>query len=59
MYARLPFDRPTTIRDLGVRLFSRIKDEQEQALIRIFLAQPADSDDAGVCTEPKAPGSPS
>jgi hypothetical protein len=39
MYERLPFDRPETIRALGERLFSRIKDEQEQALLRSFFAQ--------------------
>jgi hypothetical protein len=39
MYARLPFDRPQTIRSLGDKMFTRIKDEQEQALLRSFLAQ--------------------
>jgi hypothetical protein len=43
MYARLPFDRPQTIRSLGTKLFSRIKNKDEQALIRAFLAQPTDS----------------
>ena len=38
MYARLPFDRPETIVKLGERLFTRIKDEQERATIRKFLA---------------------
>ena len=36
----LPFDKPETIRDLGERLFTRIKAENEQAVIRAFLAQP-------------------
>jgi hypothetical protein len=40
MYERLPFDKPETIRELGERLFSRIKAENEQAVIRAFLAQP-------------------
>jgi len=40
MYDRLPFDRVATIRDLGTKLFTRIKAEDEQALIRRFLAQP-------------------
>jgi hypothetical protein len=40
MYHRLPFDKPETIRDLGERLFTRIKAENEQAVIRAFLAQP-------------------
>jgi hypothetical protein len=39
MYERLPFDRPETIRKLGTKLFSRIKDEHEQQLIREFLSQ--------------------
>jgi hypothetical protein len=38
-YARLPFDRPETIKSLGTKLFTRIKDEKEQRLIREFLAQ--------------------
>lgn len=54
MYARLPFDRPGTIRDLGTRLFTRIKDEQEQALIRLFLTQPGSAEDGNVCREPPA-----
>jgi len=41
MYARLPFDRPETIRTLGEKLFTRIRDEKEQALLRAFLAQEA------------------
>lgn len=39
MYERLPFDRAATIQTLGERLFTRIKAEDEQALIRRFLAQ--------------------
>ena len=39
MYERLPFDRPATIKALGTKLFSRIKEEKEQRLIREFLAQ--------------------
>ena len=39
MHDRLPFDRAQTIHDLGEKLFTRIKDEQEQTLIRSFLAQ--------------------
>ncbi|HEV8580150.1 MAG TPA: hypothetical protein VGX68_13850 [Thermoanaerobaculia bacterium] len=41
MYERLPFDRPETIQRLGDKLFTRIKDTQEQALLRSFLAQKA------------------
>ena len=41
MYERLPFDRPETIRKLGTKLFTRIKDEKEQQLIRDFLTQQA------------------
>lgn len=39
MYERLPFDRPETIKKLGTKLFTRIKDESEQRLIREFLSQ--------------------
>ncbi len=39
MYERLPFDRPETIRQLGQKLSTRIKDESSQATIRAFLAQ--------------------
>jgi hypothetical protein len=39
MYERLPFDRPETIKSLGTKLFTRIKAEDEQAVIRRFLAQ--------------------
>ncbi|MBV9927604.1 MAG: hypothetical protein JOZ96_21480 [Acidobacteria bacterium] len=42
MYARLPFDRPETIEKLGTKLFTRIRDEKEQRLIRDFLAQQAE-----------------
>jgi len=39
MYQRLPFDRQETIKALGTKLFTRIKDEKERSLIREFLAQ--------------------
>jgi len=39
MYDRLPFDRAETIQHLGTRLFTRIKAENEQAVIRRFLSQ--------------------
>lgn len=39
MYDRLPFDRAETIQQLGTRLFSRIKAENDQAVIRRFLSQ--------------------
>jgi hypothetical protein len=39
VYAQLPFDNPKTIRHLGAKLFSRIQDEKEQAIIRAFLAR--------------------
>lgn len=43
MYKTLPFDRPETIRTLGEKMFTRIKDERERAVLRAFLAQkPAD-----------------
>ena len=37
MYDRLPFDKPETIRKLGVKLFTRIKQEDERRLIEEFL----------------------
>lgn len=42
MYERLPFDRPETIEKLNTKLFTRIKDEKEQRLLREFLAQQAE-----------------
>ena len=39
VYAKMPFDRPETIKTLGTKLFTRIKDENERQLIRDFLAQ--------------------
>jgi len=39
MYQSLPFDRPETIKTLGTKLFTRIKDEDNRRLIREFLAQ--------------------
>ena len=41
MYKRMPFDQPRTIRTLGEKMFTRIKDPKEQALLREFLAQVA------------------
>jgi hypothetical protein len=38
MYAKLPFDDPATVRQLGEKLFTRIKDPKEQELFRTFLA---------------------
>jgi hypothetical protein len=39
MYDRLPFDKPDTIRKLGTRLFTRIKEENDRRLIEDFLTQ--------------------
>ena len=39
MYDRLPFDKPETIRKLGTRVFTRIKDENHRRLIEDFLTQ--------------------
>jgi hypothetical protein len=39
MYERLPFDKPETIRKLGTRLFTRIKDENDRKLIDEFIRQ--------------------
>jgi hypothetical protein len=38
MYDKLPFDKPETVVTLGEKLFTRIKDEKERAVIRGFLA---------------------
>ena len=38
MYDKLPFDRPETIIRLGEKLFTRIRNEDERAVIRRFLA---------------------
>ncbi len=40
VYLKMPFDKPETITRLGTKLFTRIKDEKEQKLIREFLDQP-------------------
>ena len=39
VYDRMPFDNPATIRKLGTKLFTRIKDENERRLIEEFLSQ--------------------
>jgi len=39
VYDRLPFDKPETIRKLGVKLFTRIKEEHDRRLIEDFLSQ--------------------
>ena len=39
VYDKMPFDRAETIKRLGTKLFTRIKDENEQLLIRQFLEQ--------------------
>ncbi len=39
IYDRLPLDRPQTVRQLGPRLLTHIKDERSQATLRAFLAQ--------------------
>jgi hypothetical protein len=44
MYARMPFDQPRTIRRLGEKMFTRIKDSKEQKLFRVFLTQAARSE---------------
>jgi hypothetical protein len=39
MYDRLPFDKPATIKKLGVKLFTRIKEENDRRLIEDFITQ--------------------
>jgi len=43
MHAQLPFDDPKTIRRLGEKLFSRIQDKNEQAVLRAFFASATNS----------------
>lgn len=40
VYDKMPFDKSETITRLGEKLFTRIKDKEEQRLIREFLSQP-------------------
>ena len=40
VYDHMPFDKPETITRLGEKMFTRIKDKEEQRVIREFLAQP-------------------
>ena len=40
MHGKLPFDNPNTIEHLGEKVFSRIKAEDERAVIRAVLAGP-------------------
>ena len=40
MYAKLPFDRPATVRALGVKLFTRIKDPKDRRILQAFLDEP-------------------
>ena len=42
MYGQLPFDRAETVDKLGTKLFTRIKKDEEQAVIRAFLAMKGD-----------------
>jgi hypothetical protein len=45
MYEKLPFDKPETITKLGTKLFTRIKNEDEQRVIREFLSEQSASGD--------------
>jgi len=40
MYAKLPFDRPETLRFLGPKLFTRITDPLDRAIFQAFLDRP-------------------
>lgn len=44
MYAKLPFDRPATVRKLGEKLFTRLKEPEDQRILRTFLAEPPETD---------------
>ena len=45
MYEKLPFDKPETITKLGTKLFTRIKNEDQQRVIRKFLSEQSASAD--------------
>jgi hypothetical protein len=45
MYEKLPFDKPETITKLGTKLFRRIKNEDQQRVIRKFLSEQSPSAD--------------
>jgi hypothetical protein len=45
MYEKLPFDKPETITKLGTKLFTRVKNEDEQRVIREFLSEQSASAD--------------
>jgi hypothetical protein len=45
MYEKLPFDKPETITKLGTKLFTRIKNEDQQRVIREFLSEQSASSD--------------
>ncbi|HRI70275.1 MAG TPA: hypothetical protein PK156_38855 [Polyangium sp.] len=38
MHAKLPFDDEKTVRKLGEKLFSRIRDDKDRDLFRAFFA---------------------
>ena len=45
IYEKLPFDKPETITKLGTKLFTRIKNEDQQRVIREFLLEQSASAD--------------
>ena len=45
MYEKLPFDKAETITKLGTKLFTRIKNEDKQRVIREFLSEQSASAD--------------
>jgi TolB-like protein/Tfp pilus assembly protein PilF len=45
MYEKLPFDKPETVAKLGTKLFTRIKNEDQQRVIREFLSEQSSSAD--------------
>ena len=45
MYEKLPFDKSETITQLGTKLFTRIKNEDERRIIREFLSEQSVSAD--------------
>ena len=43
MHGKLPFDDEKTVRTLGEKLFSRIRDDKDRDLLRAFFATPANA----------------
>jgi len=45
MYDRMPFDRESTVRILGAAMFTRLREAEDQDLLRTFLAQSSEENE--------------